>query len=197
MGQADGEAVKKYWVSNRSGHFYRKPGMLQVRMGATMKEARETYRRIRAGEIKLQRRISTPGSIERLKSAMFYSMQNRSTKKGSGMMSKEEFERLWSESRGRCAVTNMKFSMQAEKGKVKRPWAPSIDRLDVARGYEYDNCRLVCTAVNLAMNEWGEGVLHQIVRALAPLLDMTGNSQGLTESPRRRESRKQNQELTL
>ena len=38
----------------------------------------------------------------------------------------------------------------------------SLDRIDSSKGYTVENCRLVCTAVNLAMNEWGEDVLERI-----------------------------------
>lgn len=164
--------MRKYWVSNTRGHFYRKPGMKQIRMGQTIKEARVVFDKIQAGEIKLQRLSTHPQNIERVKRQMFFSMQSRSARKGFGMMTKEEFDRMWERSGGRCAMTNARFSMKPEKGKFKRPWAPSIDRIDVAKGYEFSNCRLVCTAVNLAMNEWGEKVLFELVRRLAPLLDI-------------------------
>lgn len=164
--------MKKYWIRNRRGHFYCKPGMKQVRMGQTIKEARIVYDKIQAGEIKLERLSTHPQNIERLKKQMYFSMQNRAARKGFGIMAQQEFDRLWEYSGGRCAITHARFSMKPEKGKFKRPWAPSIDRIDVTKGYEFTNCRLVCTAVNLAMNEWGEKVLFELVRRLAPVLDI-------------------------
>jgi hypothetical protein len=39
---------------------------------------------------------------------------------------------------------------------VKRPFAPSLDRRSSHRGYEPDNVRLVCIAVNFGMGQWGQ-----------------------------------------
>jgi len=63
---------------------------------------------------------------------------------------------------GRCEVTNLPFSAKREKGESRRPWAPSIDRIDSAQGYTLENCRLVCVAVNYAMNQWGLDTLRRI-----------------------------------
>ena len=62
----------------------------------------------------------------------------------------------------RCAVTRTPFSLEFV-GK-HRPYAPSIDRIDNARGYTRDNCRIVCSAVNIAMNVWGVEVLRRIAQ---------------------------------
>jgi hypothetical protein len=56
----------------------------------------------------------------------------------------------------RCAVTGLRFSNEVIAN--RRPYAPSIDRIDSALGYTKDNCRLVCAAVNIALNVWGETV---------------------------------------
>jgi hypothetical protein len=64
-----------------------------------------------------------------------------------------------------CALTGIPFSLG--KGKYRSgPWAPSVDRLDCAGGYTRGNVRLVCHAVNVALNEWGDGVLQRIADAL-------------------------------
>lgn len=64
-----------------------------------------------------------------------------------------------------CAVSGLPFSL-ASSHHTRRPWAPSLDRIDNASGYTAGNVRLVCSAVNYAMNEWGEGPLRRIARAL-------------------------------
>ena len=63
----------------------------------------------------------------------------------------------------RCAVTRTRFSLEVHSG--KRPFAPSIDRIDSATGYTRKNCRIVCVATNYAMNVWGEFVLHRLLQS--------------------------------
>lgn len=59
-----------------------------------------------------------------------------------------------------CAVTGVPFSQAKMKGISKRPFVPSIDRINSADGYFLENARLVCAATNLALNEWGEPVFQ-------------------------------------
>ena len=67
--------------------------------------------------------------------------------------------------KGRCAVTGAPFSFAKYGLTEKRPFAPSIDRIDASRGYTRNNCRVVCSIANLAMNAWGEGALRDLMRS--------------------------------
>lgn len=68
---------------------------------------------------------------------------------------------------GRCAVSGIEFdTVDAVNGR-RRPFAPSLDRVDSGKGYSRGNVRLVCQIVNMAMNEWGEEPLHELVRRMA------------------------------
>lgn len=70
-------------------------------------------------------------------------------------------------SQGRCELTGIRFELVETNRKWDRqPWAASIDRIDCAKGYAFDNCRLVCAAVNVALNSWGETVLERIAEGL-------------------------------
>lgn len=62
----------------------------------------------------------------------------------------------------RCAVSGTPFSLLEVGHRKQRPYAPSIDRIDSALGYSKDNCRVVCVAVNFALNCWGEEVFRTI-----------------------------------
>lgn len=62
----------------------------------------------------------------------------------------------------RCAVTGVKFSRDKHGEAAVRPFMPSIDRIKSSGAYTAGNCRLVCSAANFAMNEWGQGVLHEL-----------------------------------
>ena len=60
----------------------------------------------------------------------------------------------------------MPFNSERYGAAIRRPWAPSIDRIDSSKDYHPDNCRLVCGSVNTAMNEYGPSVLLTIARAM-------------------------------
>ena len=86
-------------------------------------------------------------------------------------LSHEDVSALVVNSRGRCSVTGI--SLSNERGempqgrRMRRPWAPSIDRMDSQRGYEIGNCRIVCCAANYAMSQWGEEVLLEMAKSIA------------------------------
>lgn len=89
-----------------------------------------------------------------------YSKKNALNRKKTFDLTYDEFEVLVEKANGRCMFSGIVFSnAYALESGVKRPFAPSIDRIDSKKGYSLENCRLVCVIVNLAMNEWGEGPL--------------------------------------
>lgn len=75
-------------------------------------------------------------------------------------------------SQGRCMLTGIPFEHGADEDlrqsptRRKRVWAPSIDRIDSSKGYVPGNVRLVCMAVNVALQEFGDTVLLRIAKAL-------------------------------
>jgi hypothetical protein len=69
---------------------------------------------------------------------------------------------------GRCALSGLPFDLRSVgRGKARRPFAPSLDRIDSTGGYTSDNVRLVCQAVNFALNAYGEDVFQAIAAATA------------------------------
>lgn len=66
-------------------------------------------------------------------------------------------------SNGRCEVSGVEFRRSDQARFHRQPFAASIDRIDSAQGYTWENCRLVCVAVNAALNTWGDAVLREIV----------------------------------
>lgn len=86
-------------------------------------------------------------------------------------LSMEDVDALVAASGGRCAVTGIALSndrgLLPQGRKMRRPWAPSLDRLDSAQGYSLGNCRIVCCAANYAMSQWGEEVLVEMAKAIA------------------------------
>ena len=69
---------------------------------------------------------------------------------------------MWQRSRGRCEVSSIPFAFGKDERYKNRPFAPSLDRRDNTLGFSVENCRLVCIAVNLAINEWGIETLRLI-----------------------------------
>lgn len=67
--------------------------------------------------------------------------------------------------KGVCQVTGIPFDMSVYGG--KRPWAPSIDRLDSSKGYVFGNVRVVVWAYNCAKNVWPEEVFDRLISAAA------------------------------
>jgi hypothetical protein len=78
----------------------------------------------------------------------------------------EDVRVLAHNAKNRCAVTSIPFDFTESTEQKTKPWRPSLDRKDSSKGYTVDNIRIVCTAVNLAMNVWGEEILHKIVAAM-------------------------------
>ena len=69
-------------------------------------------------------------------------------------------------SRGRCVVTGIAFDLHRYRTR-RAPFAPSIDRIDCAKGYTLKNVRLTCQIANLAMNVWGDAVLREFIERAA------------------------------
>ena len=82
-------------------------------------------------------------------------------------LSESDMLALFERSGGRCEVSGIVFKTTQVKLSHKRPYIPSLDRIRSADGYTLENCRLVCCAVNMAMNDWGAGPLINIAKGIA------------------------------
>lgn len=81
-------------------------------------------------------------------------------------LSLDDVKEMYAKSDGRCQVSRIHFNAFRPLGSTKRPWYPSIDRIESRKPYTKGNCRLVCVAVNMAMGEWGLSVLTAIAKAI-------------------------------
>lgn len=77
----------------------------------------------------------------------------------------DDMMKLAAEAHGRCQVSMIRFSSE-KAGYKKRPWLPSLDRIDPRGAYRPDNVRLVCAAVNLARNVWSDDVFFSLCDAV-------------------------------
>lgn len=93
----------------------------------------------------------------------------RNAKRWSGeKFSEGDLRNLWNQCKGRCAITGLPFlENRIGTGKAKRAHAPSLDRINPELPYTLENCRLVRTNVNFALNSWGDDVFDEMVRAAA------------------------------
>lgn len=73
----------------------------------------------------------------------------------------------WEACGGCCAFSGMPFSFEVVgDGQAKRPFAPSLDRIDRHKSYQRDNVRLVAAVANFAMNAWGDEPVLRMANAL-------------------------------
>lgn len=66
-----------------------------------------------------------------------------------------------------CSLTGIPFYTDVEDSKFRHPFAPSIDRIDSNIGYVPSNCRIIVTAANIALSDWGEDVLRKVALGYA------------------------------
>jgi hypothetical protein len=99
---------------------------------------------------------------------LWHSIAKNAKKRGIPiLMTKDDVAAIFNRADGRCEATGIAFSLTRIDGARARPWAPSIDRIDSARPYEADNCRLVCIAYNVARNDWPDAIWNVLVQAIA------------------------------
>jgi hypothetical protein len=85
---------------------------------------------------------------------------------------KDDLVALWRESGGRCMLTSLPFrETPVGTGRARRPYAPSLDRIDSNQPYTRRNCRLVLQAVNFALNAFGDDVFLAIAEGAIKVRD--------------------------
>lgn len=82
-------------------------------------------------------------------------------------LTRADFDELVRQAQGRCMVTGIPFDHAPYPGSKRRPFTPSLDRIDSSKGYAPANVRLVCLIVNFAMNQWGLEPLKTVAAHLA------------------------------
>lgn len=85
-------------------------------------------------------------------------------KKLSFDLDKNYLEKMYLSQNKKCALTKINFAFEKVETS-KRPFAPSVDRIDSKLGYLKGNIRLVCIVVNISLNEFGDTVFDKMCRA--------------------------------
>ena len=122
----------------------------------------------RARALKLGLEFERPAPAFDLKKRL-WQMKDRARRNGWAFrLTFEDLEFLIAASGGRCELTGIPFRQERSDEWTKAPFAPTVDRIDRTKGYVHGNCRIVCHAVNVAINEWGQDVFEEVaVRYLA------------------------------
>lgn len=71
----------------------------------------------------------------------------------------------------KCAISGLPFDQEAniDRKHCRNPFGASLDRIDSSKGYMRGNVRIVLSAVNYAINEWGEEQYRKICAAVTHL----------------------------
>ena len=68
---------------------------------------------------------------------------------------------------GICALSGMPLSFEKSATGRRKPFAPSLDRVDCAGGYTLENCRIVCVIVNLSRGDFSDAEFIAMCKAVA------------------------------
>lgn len=94
---------------------------------------------------------------------------------------REDLAHLWMSCGGCCSLTGLDFlDTQVGTGKARRPYAPSLDRIDSRAPYSRANCRLVLASVNFALNSFGDDVFERITDAAVAARQRKSHVQEMT-----------------
>lgn len=179
----------KFRTHKRGGvvcYYYdmRNSGAPDVPLGTDREKAIELWRRIASGEpadgFRKAPKVSKPAPIPRSERRKmdplrwgglppwarqaYMSAERRSRLRGrSEMLSIDEFRAVVARACGVCEITGIALDTS---GSGRRPFAPSLDRINAAAGYVVGNVRVVCLLANQAMSEWGEAPLFSVAEAI-------------------------------
>lgn len=78
-----------------------------------------------------------------------------------------EIDAAWAQAileNGVCQVSGIPFDFGKHPSTRRNPFGPSVDQIVAGKGYTLENSRIVLTALNLALCEWGVDTYVQIAQ---------------------------------
>jgi PAS domain-containing protein len=130
-----------------------KPGVKEKRNAKTAEWAANNKDRIQANG---QRRRA-----EKRAACMIATIKNRAVKRNLEFDLDKHINEIQDRiNKGFCELTGYPFTK--ELGRLFD--TPSIDRIDPAKGYVYDNIRIVLNLINASLGDWGEEKVKDVMR---------------------------------
>lgn len=97
---------------------------------------------------------------------MFLSIKGRARRRGmSFSLTQSDIISQLNAQDWKCLKTGIPFDLTFGNG--RKPFGPTIDRIENSRGYEADNIQIVCNLYNFCKNEFTDDDVMKFVRALA------------------------------
>lgn len=162
-------------TKNGQRHYFWEPasrlrgaGYRTIRLSDSLGEAVSQAERLNGlhdnGQIPLLEDFTLP---PRRLSMMLAGARGRAKKRGLPCtLTMGDLQRLITRTYGLCEVTGVPFDTVWRGRRGAGPWAPSIDRIENGRGYEFDNCRITTVFANMAMRDWGSDVFDVTMKHL-------------------------------
>jgi len=82
-----------------------------------------------------------------------------------------------------CALTGLPFKIMADNPDRMQPFAPSLDRIDVSKGYVEGNVQIVTLAINVMRLDWGANVFNLVVKSYKLSRTKNTGREGIAETP--------------
>lgn len=186
---------KTYKTKSGKSHTYylwdgRGTGVKDIRLGKDRDAALQLWAKCEDGTYVAERKKAAPNYVLRLAMRknkkrkieigadwmaapawvrrMYFGAEKRSKDKGRTFtLTPRDLLDLVERANGKCEVSLIPFVPNG----TRSPYAASIDRIDSAKGYETGNVRLVCLAVNAALNVWGLDIALKVARAMIAATD--------------------------
>lgn len=180
-----------YFVTSSAEHGKQKSTW--HRLGTTWSQAFERYKMVAQtmkGKSYLEKSLISyrRGDIpeQHLANLLKQSRNNARARNLEHSITLEDIYRLSAKSDNRCALTGIKFDygiphdIRDLETRYRRPWAPSLDRINSMLGYTPENVRLVCIAVNIARQDFPDSILYKLADALSKMPSQRKNVEDKT-----------------
>jgi hypothetical protein len=136
----------------------------EIPLGKNLHDALKKYQTISVQDTSPKSRVPVPENFH----IKLYRqvVKNSKPRKIAVKISADDVKKMLSRAKGKCELTKVAFNMQKIPGQRIRPWIPSVDRIDSKLDYSFDNCRIICAAANIALNQFGEYIFVKMASSM-------------------------------